>query len=1175
MIYDRAAFLMGALNLLDAVQLVQMTSRQLIALGTALGNMLLASSIRKRWWDSLNVVRERGLGLRLRLLFENAPDLVALPWEFLYLRPPWDNADSELYFLALQQDISIVRHEMLDIVEPSLAAKASYRLVAAQAAPSDQPKLALAAERKAIEDVIGKLPQSSLLQPTWVEQATRRTLRNALRTPADILHFSGHGRAATASGQILLERADGGSDPYGATQLANLVQASPLRLAILNACQTGDRSGANPWSGVASALVRAGVAAVVASQYPILDTSATPLAEEIYLGVLQGLTIDEAVSNARRAIYQEIGLQTPDWAAPVLYLRAEEGLIFPPVLAPATGQPAAPLPAAPAGPGRSIPRISAPRQDAPLLGRDEDLSQAQLGLEAGDKVYFYGAYGVGKTSVAAELYRRLQGQRAFADGCVWDRVSSLSAEKVLDRVAGRFAGRQVAEARGRDEKIQALSDLLEGRTDLLIALDEVDDRSVADAVLQAAGDCTLILNGTGRLNLAGQATERRLQPLQPAVAEELFKAKARPSGAAFSYDEAELVTDICRRMRYLPLAVKLAALKYAEAVESLEDLRDRLAAEPQSLVSPEDGVIAVFAAHHADLKGMPTALNLLVRIASFPALEASTKALQEGQADFYSSKDKLVDLGLVDYAGPDRLVLHPLLGRQVERVEPEAIAPERERAAAWLADYAAHHREDYDALEQEQANLLALLDRLSEERRWDDLVALLRDLFDYLRVRGQWQEAFEWLDTVVAAGGEVGAIWNLAWANLHRGIMHTLRAEYVPAQADFDQADRLFAEAGDQVYRGKTLYHRASVLILQGELTEARGHLEQAIVWMADAAPRPDRAGAHERLANVLRTQGDVEAAKSHFESALALGDAEKQARAHIALGQFARQQGDYAGAQTHFATAGELIETIEDVLDRALLFQALGYVDYYQGRYDDAQRAFEQAETIFADLKYQPGLARIRQALGNVALAHSDLDEAAGQYRAALQINEARGQSGDAAYNRYQLGVVAQRQQRYEDAREMYRAAGKAASDMGDVGLQAAVQHQLASLALATGDFMQALEHNQEATRLAQQASDALAETSALYYRGLLEIRAGNLEAGRQTLAQVHASFVALNSPEANKVATVLAGLGAEGGEAAAGLLDGPGRIDVTTSGMLEVAQAIDVITDGAKGIRLRAPDG
>ena len=73
-------------------------------------------------------------------------------------------------------------------------------------------------------------------------------------------------------------------------------------------------------------------------------------------------------------------------------------------------------------------------------------------MEAGGKVYFYGAYGVGKTSVAAALYRRLLEQKAFADGCLWDRVSSLSVEKVLDRVAGRFAGQQVAEAAGRRRK---------------------------------------------------------------------------------------------------------------------------------------------------------------------------------------------------------------------------------------------------------------------------------------------------------------------------------------------------------------------------------------------------------------------------------------------------------------------------------------------------------------------------------------------------------------------------------------------------------------------------------------------------------------------------------------------------------------------------------------------------
>ncbi len=511
MTYDPAVFVAGTLNLLDAVQFGQMTARQFYTLGTALSDMLLTGSIRKRWWDSLNVTRERRLGLRLRLLFE-APELIALPWEFLYLRSPAENTDNELNFLALQPDISIVRHEELDIVEPSLAPQPNYRLVAAQASPAGQPELALGVERKAIEAAIANLPQADLLQTTWVEKTTRRALRKALQTPADILHFSGHARMSGRGGQLILERAGGGSDPYSATYLASLIQASPLRLAILNACETGARSGVNPWSGVASALVHTGVAAVVASQYPLLDTSATPLAEEIYQGVLQGLTIDEAVSNARRAIYQESGLQTPDWGAPVLYLRAEEGFIIPQVASVVTQSMKDRLPYA-------APHILPTYQDTPLLGREDELGQAQVSLKAGGKVYFYGTYGVGKTSLAAELYRRLLGQKEFSDGCVWDRVTSLNAEKVIDRIAGRFAGQQVAEATGLEQKTRALSDLLVGRKDLLIALDEVDDKAVAQAVLQAASDSTLILNGMQRLNLAGAATELRLQPLTPQVAE--------------------------------------------------------------------------------------------------------------------------------------------------------------------------------------------------------------------------------------------------------------------------------------------------------------------------------------------------------------------------------------------------------------------------------------------------------------------------------------------------------------------------------------------------------------------------------------------------------------------------------------------------------------------------------
>jgi hypothetical protein len=62
-----------------------------------------------------------------------------------------------------------------------------------------------------------------------------------------------------------------------------------------------------------------------------------------------------------------------------------------------------------------------------------------------------------------------------------------------------------------------------------------------------------------------------------------------------------------------------------------------------------------------------------------------------------------------------------------------------------------------------------------------------------------------------------------------------------------------------------------------------------------------------------------------------------------------------------------------------------------------------------------------------------------------------------------------------------------------------------------------------------------------------LLELGAGNLEVGLQTVALFHSSFAEINFPEANKVAAMLAGLGT-----------GLGTIDVSKS-----VQPIDLIKD------------
>ena len=1109
-IYNPAIFLVElgktSVNLLEAMKNRRITALQLYQLGTILSDLLLPGTVGERLLQSLSVVRERKQRLRLRLIIE-ANELVPLPWEYLYLKPPEVVEDDDLCFLALQSDISIVRHERIDQAEPRLEQRERYRLVAAMAAPSEQPKLKLEEDRRAIKRLLGKVTTIGTVEPVWVEGATRQSLREALRQPADIFHFAGHGYFDGKVGQVILDKGDGErSDFYNATLLAGLLRQAGIKLAILGACETAQRSNENIWGGVAPALVRAGMAAVVASQYRLQDRNAQPLAEELYRGVLAGDSVDEAVYNARWSIYQQAGLENRDWGAPVLYLRVEDGIIFPRQTISTDSL-------------RVVPRIAPAPLLTPLIGRDDELATAQANLRSGGKYYFYGTYGVGKTSLVTALFTQAVKEGAFSDGYLWFRAPDMDVERVLEWVASYFSSQKVSQARGQSDKINALRELLAQRSNLLIGIDEVSDIRVIRALLEAAGNCTLLLNGPRRFHLSGQAQELELTPLTSDEAEQLFVNLTNRLLATVQGDERELIRKICERMRYLPLAIKLAALKYAEG-ESLETLWERLQRAPVTIIPEYDEVSAIFQTVYHDLQGAPAALLVLVRMVCFPALEAALTPLRAGipDLDFFQAKDKLVALGLVSAAGQDRLSLHPLLGLLAQqKSDPQLMGAERERIAGWLLNYAHEYRDEYNSLEREHANLLGLLDRFEKERKWDDMVTLIRDLFNYLRVRGQWEEAYQRLDTILGAVEELSNVWNRGWVYLHRGIVHLLRANHDEARADFSQADTLFAEVNNQVYRGKVLYRQATLSMVTGQLSKAQEQLGQALEWMGQDGPIHDRAGAHERLASILAMQGDLSEAKKHYSLALDSGDREEQARVHIALGDLARQAGKYNESRKHFGRALDLTMQLGHVLYRASIEQELGYRHYYQGRYDEALRSFEAAHTIFHQLKYQLGLAQTLHALGNVAPARHNLNEASQRYQAALAINQALHHAANAGFNRYQLSVVAHRRGQHKEATDSYRAVLTDAKEMQDVALQAAALLQLGSLAIEEGEHEQASDFLTQASGLAGQVKDRLTKVSALYYQGVLQAQEGHLDTARDTFATAHAAFAALDSVDAD----------------------------------------------------------
>ena len=106
-----------------------------------------------------------------------------------------------------------------------------------------------------------------------------------------------------------------------------------VKVVVLNACRgavVDERRSGHGFLGVAPALLRAGVPAVVAMQYAIRDDVALQFAETFYSRLSDGRwagQVDTAVTLGRNACYLNYP-KDRGFATPVLYLRSEDGVVF-------------------------------------------------------------------------------------------------------------------------------------------------------------------------------------------------------------------------------------------------------------------------------------------------------------------------------------------------------------------------------------------------------------------------------------------------------------------------------------------------------------------------------------------------------------------------------------------------------------------------------------------------------------------------------------------------------------------------------------------------------------------------------------------------------------------------------------------------------------------------------
>jgi predicted ATPase/DNA-binding CsgD family transcriptional regulator len=428
-----------------------------------------------------------------------------------------------------------------------------------------------------------------------------------------------------------------------------------------------------------------------------------------------------------------------------------------------------------------------PRPLTTLVGRENELASLTALLRRPDirLITLIGPGGIGKTRLAIQAASQLEG---FPGGRWFVDLSGVHDPKLMMPTVARVVGLRETGSRSLGEQV---GEFLSSR-ELLLILDNFEQLLDAAPIFAEVLDCCLgvkaLVTSRAPLRISGEqefpigplslpARGQSSPDLDASDAVRLFVQRARSVAPAFALDasSAAAVTEICRRLDGVPLAIELAAVRtkilapkalLARLADQLQLLTGGPTDAPVRLRSMRDAIAWSYDLLTPENQRLFRHLSVFAGSIPIDGSEYVCAELAGPEGDLLDRMVDMVDFSLIGTAdSPDGEPRFRMLetvrefGAEQLRLSGEEESL-RDRHAAWIAEMVeegAHHFMGEGEAEF-TARLLADLDNIRAAIGWslergavERALRITGQLWSLWSFGGRVSEGHGWLSQALAA----------------------------------------------------------------------------------------------------------------------------------------------------------------------------------------------------------------------------------------------------------------------------------------------------------------------------------------------------------------------------------------------------------------------------------------